>query len=292
MVETINNRYFSVYEANARGDRKRKGTKRRELFHQMQDRHSVWLTRRKRANNQPVVVAAVADGMGGYSRWGFLHKITGKNAAKMAIQTVGEMVKQLTSTEKTTSTLLPQAVKHAGTGIYARYNSHQTTRIGTTLAAVAVKHQQSENNYAVRFASVGDSPIFKIPAYGRLERLTTDDHQAGQRKNVINNTVGRNPTTTISAGNSGERILNHGDQLLLATDGVSNATYVTGRRFQQQYNGLEDFLQNAANWRKVTTKEHVLFGRRVLSAEKLVREARRFRGTRRDDATAVVIRVK
>jgi len=188
-------------------------------------------TGRVRMTNEDAVLidddrglVALADGMGGHAR--------GAEASRLAVETalafLGARLHRLATGDAMTDLLV--AAVHAANAALQRENTGLTGRaaMGTTLIVCAVAGPE------IRYAHVGDSRLYVVPADGGATRQATRDQTLAQRlldegapyasvtrwhHTVVEQTVGLHRAIVPETG---VVTLAPGDTALLCTDGLSD----------------------------------------------------------------------
>jgi len=195
---------------------------------------------RVRKNNEDAFIAnptlgifAVADGMGGHA--------SGEVASRIAVESLQEFLaragrdKDAPITEDRTAVLsspanlLVNGFRLANQRIYkSSLEKEEYKGMGTTLVAVSLSGSSAV------VAHVGDSRLYQIR--GQAIEQVTEDHSlvweqykqglipkaalsSSPHKNIITRALGLQPTVDVAVQ---ERVTEHGDSLLLCSDGLSD----------------------------------------------------------------------
>ncbi len=170
----------------------------------------------------PVGLFVIADGMGGHAH--------GREASRLAIQTVGDVVSPVllrpNAEEELYAELLKDGVQRANFAIYQR-NRQQTHMMGTTLTAALVF------GTSVHIVNVGDSRVYLYQRTSGLSQITRDHSIVARlvekgiitsdtiythpRRNQIYRCLGENPTVELD---SFKVSLQADNVLLLCSDGL------------------------------------------------------------------------
>ncbi|MGH2535502.1 MAG: PP2C family protein-serine/threonine phosphatase [Thermomicrobiales bacterium] len=173
------------------------------------------------AGDQPGLLLAVADGMGGHEG--------GEVASRIAVETLKEVMAAGSSSDAETAQLLKQAFRRANERIYAQGEGQNTDMgMGTTLVAAATR-----GKYAT-IANVGDSRAYLIRA-NRLTQITKDHSLVAQQiadgslsatrartspqRNILTHALGQQERLDSKLPGIFEIALLPDDRLLLCSDG-------------------------------------------------------------------------